>query len=280
MAPALQDTIAGVGIGLRHRHFREIIASRPAIPWFEVHTENFFAPGSAALRLLEEIRAHYPLSAHCVGLSLGSTEPVKEAHLAAVKHFIDRFEPALVSDHLSWGAVQGTHLPDLLPVPYTEEALTILVDNIDQTQNYLGRTILLENPSSYLALASSHIPEQEFYVSVAEYSGCGLLLDINNIYVTCTNQGLDAHAYLAAIPTHLVKEIHLAGYGSTTVGGQEVLVDTHGSPVHDPVWKLFDSVSERFAKVPVLIEWDTEVPELPVLLAEREKAAMRLAHRM
>ena len=268
----IPNPLHGVGIGLRHRHFREIIAEKPEIPWLEVHTENFFSSGSAASQCLEKIRKDYPLSAHCVGLSLGAAEPVSARHLAQVQNFIERFSPALVSDHLSWGSASGAHVPDLLPLPYTEEALSALVANIGRTQDTLKRRILLENASSYLRFADSALPEWEFFVEAAKRSGCGLLLDINNIYVSCHNHGWDAETYLAAIPPERVGEIHLAGYSVCEVEGQEIYIDTHGAPVYDPVWALFSRWVERFAHTPVLIEWDDAVPELSVLLSEKAKA--------
>lgn len=269
--------ISGVGIGLRHKHFQDILHQKPPVPWLEVHSENFFKPGNNACAWLETIRHDYPLSAHCVGLSLGSAQPVNQHHLNSLKLFIKRYQPALVSDHVSWSAVDNTYINDLLPLPYTEEALAALCRNIERVQEALRRPILIENPSSYLTFAESSIPEWEFFVSAAQRTGCLLLLDINNIYVSAHNHGFDAMRYLDAIPPELVKEIHLAGYTETKEEGQTVLIDTHGAPVYPQVWKLFENVSPRFAHAPALIEWDTDIPELPVLLNEAKKAEVILS---
>lgn len=267
------EAVQGVGIGLRHRHFDLFNGNaRPDVPWLEVHTENFFSSGSAASQHLLSIREHYPLSLHCVGLSLGSAEPVDATHLARVKECVERYEPTLVSDHVSWNMANHTHLPDLLPVPYTEEALEALVRNIQQTQEYLGRTILIENPSSYLSFTESHIPEPEFLMEAAKRSGCQLLLDINNIAVTAHNHGLDAAAYIDSIDPDYVKEIHLAGYAVQEVEGQARYIDDHGARVYPEVWELYDYALARLGAVPTLIEWDTHVPELAVLLEEKTKA--------
>lgn len=267
----MSGRLTGIGIGLRHKHLRRIMDEKPAIDWLEVHTENFFSAGSAASQCLEIIRQDYPLSAHCVGLSLGSAQPVSNEHLAQIKHFMDRFQPLLVSDHLSWGAMGGIHLPDLLPLPYTEEALHTLVQNIQRTQEALGRQILIENPSSYVTFSHSTIPEHEFLVSAALNSGCGLLLDVNNVAVSCYNHGWDAAAYLAAIPAALVQEIHLAGYSIQEMEGRRIYIDTHGAAVYPEVWELYTLALQQF-EAPALIEWDTDVPELEVLLSERDKA--------
>ncbi len=268
----IDRSISGVGIGLRHKHFRDILNQKPLIPWLEVHSDNFFKPESNACAYLEAIRRDYPLSAHCVGLSLGSAQPVNENHLNGLKRFMERFQPALVSDHVSWSAVDELYINDLLPLPYTEEALDALCRNIEQVQNELKRPILIENPSSYLSFTESSIPEWEFFVAAAERTGCFLLLDINNIYVSARNHGFDAFNYLKAMPERLVREIHLAGYTETIEEGQTVLIDTHGAPVYPGVWELFQSVAARFAHAPVLIEWDTDIPELSALMGEAKKA--------
>lgn len=267
-----KSEIHGVGIGLRHRHFKEILELKPDIGWLEVHTENFFSGGSAASQYLEEIRKDYPLSAHSVGLSLGSVDSTNETHLKNVKNFIERFQPSLVSDHLSWSGVDGTFLPDLLPVPYTKEALKKICENIETTQDYLGRQILIENPSSYLAFKKSKIPEWEFLAEIAEKTGCGILLDINNIYVSAHNHGFDSEQYLAAIPAEKVQEIHLAGFSIKEIEKKEVFIDDHGARVYMQVWELYKTAMKKFSDAPTLIEWDTNVPELSVLLEEKEKA--------
>ena len=264
--------INGVGLGLRHCHFERFINEKPDIAWLEVHTENFFSLHSPASNYLKKIREDYPLSAHCVGISLGSHELPKKEHLSKIKAFIDYFEPSLVSDHLSWSHTEGQHLPDLMPIPYTDEALNIVVRNIEFTQDYLKRQILIENPSSYLAFKGSYIPEHEFLVEAAKRAGCNLLLDVNNIHVSAHNHGFDAKEYISSIPAEMVKEIHLAGYSVNEIEGKEVLIDTHGAKVFNEVWELFAFVCEKLGSFPTLIEWDTDVPELEVLLDEARQA--------
>jgi uncharacterized protein (UPF0276 family) len=256
------------GIGLRSPHYREIFETRPDIGWLEVHSENYFGRGGQPLALLERLRGRYPVSLHGVGLSLGSADGLRHAHLAQLKALADRIEPALVSDHLCWGAIGDRHLNDLLPLPYTEEALDVVCANIGQAQDFLGRELLVENVSSYLQFSDSHIPEWEFVAEVARRSGCGLLLDVNNIYVSAVNHGFDALRYLDAIPAEAVHEIHLAGFDSN---GQ-CLIDTHGKPVAGPVWNLYGEALSRVGPVPTLIEWDTDLPPLSVLLDEARKA--------
>lgn len=276
MSNHAENKISGVGLGLRHQHFQEFIEDKPDVPWLEIHTENFFAAGSTASKYLEKIRMDYPFSAHCVGLSLGSANvdcSVRENHLQQVKATIERLQPALVSDHLSWSASDKVHyLPDLLPVPYTEEALGIMVQNIDHVQEVLGRQILVENPSSYLGYKDSPIPEWEFLNALVEKSGCGILLDVNNIYVSAHNHGFDAEFYLSQIPINTVQEIHLAGYDVRSVEGQDVYIDTHGCRIYDPVWELYIKAIYRFGCIPTLIEWDNDVPDLSVLMDEKSKA--------
>jgi len=268
--------LSGVGLGLRHKHFHTFIEQKPKVPWLEVHTENFISPGSTASKYLDIIRRDYPISAHCVGLSLGSASvdcPVREAHLQKLKATIARIEPVLVSDHLSWSASdQGHYIPDLLPVPYTDEALRVMCDNIDHVQQILRRQILVENPSSYLNYADSPIPEWEFLAELAQRTGCGILLDINNLYVSAHNHGLDAKHYLNSVPVAAVQEMHLAGYSVRNVEDRDIYIDTHGHSVYDPVWQLYKKALERFGAVPTLIEWDLDVPEFSLLMAEKAKA--------
>ncbi len=268
--------IAGVGLGLRNQHFQEFIEDKPDVPWLEIHTENFFNAGSTASKYLDTIRQDYPISAHSVGLSLGSSSTaceVREEHLQRIKSTIECLEPKLISDHLSWSASDKVHyIPDLLPVPYTEEALNIMVQNINHVQETLKRQILVENPSSYLSYKDSPIAEWEFLNALAEKSGCGILLDINNIYVSAHNHGFDAEFYLSQIPVKPVQEIHLAGFEIKKVEDQEVYIDTHSRPVYDPVWDLYIKAVQKYENVPTLIEWDSDVPELSVLMAEKAKA--------
>lgn len=272
--------ISGVGLGLRHRHFQEFIEEQPDVPWLEIHTENFFSQDSTAAKYLAKIRQHYPISAHCIGLSLGSANnacPVRAQHLQNIKATLDWLQPSLVSDHLSWSVSdQGHYLPDLLPIPYTEESLHVVIENINQVQNTLQRQVLIENPSSYLNFIDSPIPEWEFLSLVVKETGCALLLDVNNIYVSAYNHGFDALKYLENIPTGVVKEIHLAGYSIENIEGRDVYIDTHGHEVYDGVWQLYESAIQRFGAIPTLIEWDTDVPELATLLKEKNKAEVIL----
>ncbi len=259
---------AQAGIGLRAPHYREVLQRRPAVPWLEVHSENFFADGGYPHDVLSEVRSHYPLSLHGVGLSLGSADPLSVWHLAKLKDLVGRYQPGLVSEHLCWSSVDGSYLNDLLPLPYTEEALRHVAERVLQAQDALGRQILIENVSSYLQLAHSTIPEWEFLAAVAHASGCGILLDVNNIYVNARNHGFEPGDYLRAIPRGAVQEMHLAGF--TDEG--DILIDTHGAPVADAVWNLYVQAVRRFGRVPTLIEWDTDIPPLPVLLEEAARA--------
>jgi len=270
--------ISGVGLGLRHRHFQEFMADKPDVPWLEIHTENFFSQDSTAAKYLAKIRQNYPISAHCVGLSLGSATnacSIRAQHLQNIKATLGWLQPSLVSDHLSWSASDNGHyLPDLLPIPYTEEAFDVVVQNINQVQDVLQRQILIENPSSYLSYLNSPIPEWEFMSMLVQKTGCALLLDVNNIYVSAHNHGFDAQMYLENIPVTAVQEIHLAGYSVDNIEGKDIYIDTHGHRVYDGVWQLYEKTIERFGALPTLIEWDSDVPELSVLLDEKRKAEM------
>lgn len=266
---------ANAGIGLRPPHYAELIEHKPAIAWLEVHSENFFADGGKPHEVLEQVRSHYPLSLHGVGLSLGSTDPLNSWHLGKLKGLIDRYQPGLVSEHLSWNSVDKRYLNDLLPLPYTEEALQHIVTRIQQAQDFLGRQILIENLSSYLQFNDSTIPEWEFIREVAQRSGCAILLDINNIYVNAHNHGFDPNEYLKAIPIDVVQEMHLAGHSNEG----EYLLDTHSTPVCNAVWELYVRAIARFGPVPTLIEWDCDIPALQVLLNEAGKAQQILEAR-
>jgi uncharacterized protein (UPF0276 family) len=263
---------ANTGIGLRAPHHLHVLSESPAVPWFEAHSENYFAEGGSHVECLSRIRARYPLSLHGVGLSLGSTDPLNRGHLANLRRVIARFEPALVSEHLSWSSAGGRFANDLLPLPYTEEALRHVGSRITQVQDALGRQILLENVSSYLQFSASTMPEWEFVAGVAAESGCGILLDLNNVHVAAHNHEFDSREYLEGIPRHIVQEIHLAGFSRIDLDGDELLIDTHGSPVCDAVWELYRAALRRFGDVPTLIEWDTDLPEFDVLQAEARKA--------
>ena len=263
---------AKAGIGLRAQHHLAVLSDSPAAGWFEAHTENYFADGGAHVEALTRIRANYALSLHGVGLSVGSADPLDTLHLDRVRRAVNRFEPALVSEHLSWSSVGGRFANDLLPLPYTDEALRHVSARIAQAQDFLGRRMLIENVSSYLQFECSRLPEWEFVAGVAAESGCGILLDLNNIYVAARNFGFDAQRYLDAIDPGAVQEIHLAGHSAVDVEGQELLIDTHGTPVCDAVWNLYRAALRRFGDVPTLIEWDTDIPALEVLMAEAAKA--------
>lgn len=262
---------AGAGVGLRFRHHQEAMESHPAARWFEVHTENYMG-GGAAPRCLEAIRRDYPLSLHGTGLSLGSAEGLDLAHLARVRDAAERFDPELVSEHLSWSVVGGAYLADLLPLPMTEEALEVVCRNVERAQAHLGRRLLIENPSTYLQFRHSTIPEWEFLAQLAARTGCGLLCDVNNIYVSACNHGWDASAYLAALPPAAVGEIHLAGHALREIEGRTLRIDHHGSRVAPAVWTLYAEALGRFGAVPTLIEWDTDVPPLDVLIQEAARA--------
>jgi len=262
---------SGAGIGLRAPHVGELLATRPAVPWLEVHPENYMS-GGPALVLLEAVRREYPVSLHGVGLSVGTAEDIDARHMSRLRSLVDRLEPCLVSEHLSWSTAGGAYLNHLLPLPYTDETLGVVADHIDEVQNALGRRILIENPSSYLRFRHSSMAEPHFLAELARRTGCGLLCDVNNIYVSAWNVGLDAGSYLDALPVRAIGEIHLAGHAANDADGRTILIDDHGSPVTAPVWKLYQRALELFGSVPTLIEWDTDIPELSVLLGEASVA--------
>ena len=257
------------GIGLRAPHYRDILEQRPDLGWLEVHSENYFGDGGQPHDFLERLRDRYPLSLHGVGLGLGSTATLDAVHLGKLRRLIDRYEPGLVSEHLCWSAAGDRHLNDLLPLPYTEEALEHVCARMDAVQTALGRRILVENVSAYLRFRHSTIPEWEFLGAVAIRTGCGILLDVNNVYVSAVNHGFDAHEYLAGIPAVAVEEIHLAGFDDSG----PCLIDTHGRAVAQEVWALFRETIRRLGPRPTLIEWDTDIPALPVLIEEARTAA-------
>jgi hypothetical protein len=265
------------GIGLRAEHYRELVERRPPLAFIEVHSENYFGAGGAPLYFLEQARAQYPLSLHGVGLSLGSSDPLNLEHLRKLKTLIQRFEPALVSDHLSWSSVGGEFFNDLLPLPYTEESLAHFSARVTQVQDYLGRELLIENPSSYLQYTESAVPEWEFFGEIARTSGCGLLLDVNNIYVSSQNHGFDAYRYLQTLPAAAIREIHLAGYTVNRYPEGEMLIDSHNALVSEPVWDLYAHSVRQIGPRPTLIEWDTDLPPLEVLVGQAELANTILA---
>ncbi|MGA9852624.1 MAG: DUF692 domain-containing protein [Gammaproteobacteria bacterium] len=268
---------AKAGIGLRPTHFQQVLDEHPPVPWFEVHSENFFCAGGEMPHILDAVRRDYPVSLHGVGLSLGSSDRLHTEHLVKLKQLTERVEPALVSEHLCWGAVDNRHLNDLLPLPYTEESLDLMVSHVTAAQEFLGRRILLENVSTYLTYRHSTIPEWEFIAALAERSGCYILLDVNNVYVNATNHGYDAEKYIRAIPKQMVKEIHLAGFTRKEGLPVELLIDSHSRPVTDDVWQLYRLAIEHCGPVATLIEWDQDIPPLDVLLSEANKAK-RILH--
>jgi uncharacterized protein len=270
---------ATVGIGLRFPHHEQVLRERPRVGWLEVHAENYFG-GGAARRCLDAVRRDYPLSLHGVGLSLGSAEGLDPAHLGRLAALARETEAGAVSEHLSWSVLGGRYLADLLPLPMTEEALEVVCRNVLEAQEALRRRILLENPSTYIQYPHSTIPEWEFLRAVSERTGCGILCDVNNIFVSAANHGWSPLAYLDALPTAAVGEIHLAGHAVRRLeDGRELRIDDHGSRVCAEVWALYAEALRRFGPVPTLIEWDTDLPALEVLLGEAAQADELLSRR-
>lgn len=263
---------AKAGIGLKPQHYKEILESQPALDWFEAHTENYMGAGGAPHYYLEKIRRDYPLSLHGVGLSLGSDEALSLEHLNRIKAVVDRYQPGLVSEHISWSIHEGRYLNDLLPLPYTEESLTLVCDHIDQVQRHLQRQILVENPSTYLQFKMSNMEEPDFLNEVTRRTGCGILLDVNNVYVSCENHGWDAKAYMRRIRPERVGEYHLAGHALKKIKGRTIRIDDHGSNISHDVWDLFDYTLKHIGVRPGLVEWDTNIPSLMTLLQEAERA--------
>ena len=253
-----------VGIGLRQPHYREAFERQPALGFVEVHSENFFHEGGASLHALERARAAWPVSLHGVGLSLASGDEFAEAHLAKLARLVERVEPALVSEHLCWGGVGGLHFNDLLPFPYNRESLALLAARVGRVQDVLKRRILVENLSAYVEFRDSEMSETAFLAELASRSGCGLLLDVNNLYVNAVNFGFDPESRLAELPASAIGEIHLASHHV----GEDCLIDTHDARVCAEVWALYESACRRFGPRPTLIEWDAQLPALDVLLEE------------
>ncbi|MFO1128118.1 MAG: DUF692 domain-containing protein [Rhodospirillales bacterium] len=263
------------GIGFRHPHYGEIVATRPAVGFLEVHAENYMTAGPA-VRQLDTLRSHWPISLHGVGMSLGSARGLDRAHLDRFAALVTRVEPTLISEHLAWSVSgDGVYLNDLLPLPYTEESLAIVTANVGRMQNRLGRQVLIENPSSYLRFVHSTIPEALFLSELVRRTGCGLLFDVNNVYVTCQNLGGDPWRWIDDLPVGAVKEIHLAGHCVNDADGSRILIDDHGAPVAPAVWDLYEGAVRRFPFAATMIEWDSNLPALPVLLAEAAEADHR-----
>lgn len=258
----------GAGIGLRAPHYTALWERHPALALVEVHSENFFGDGGQPLAWLERFAGRYALSFHGVGLSLGSADPLDARHLSRLESLVRRFDPAFVSEHLSWSSIGARHANDLLPLPFTEEALAHIVERIARVQESLGRRILVENVSTYATFDESTLPEWEFVAETVRRSGCGLLLDVNNVWVNAANHGFDPHRYLEAIPVDCVEEIHLAGFERD----ENLLIDTHAQPVTTEVWSLYEEAVARFGRKPTVIEWDADIPPLGELLGEARKA--------
>ena len=271
MLPALP------GVGFKPEHFAAIRRDAEGIGFFEVHAENYMGAGGLPHAQLAAIRADFALSVHGVGLSIGGARGIDADHLARVRRLCDRYEPARFSEHLAWSSHGAAYLNDLLPLPYTDETLAIVCDHVDQVQEALGRQMLLENPATYLCFEASSIPETEFLAEVARRTGCGLLLDVNNVFVSCTNHGTDPRAWLAAFPLHLAGEVHLGGHDTDDLPFGPLLIDSHGAPVADPVWALYAEVVARAGPLPTLVEWDNDLPDWPVLRAEAVRAGAILA---
>ena len=258
----------GFGLGLRPDHYTDILSDRPRVDWFEAITENYLVPGGSPLHYLERVRSEFPVVLHGVSLSIGGTDPLDATYLRDLKLLASRIEPSWISDHLCWTGVNGLNLHDLLPLPYTEEALRHVVGRVRRVQDYLGRRILLENVSSYLTYSTSEMSEWEFLAGIAEQADCHLLLDVNNIYVSSVNHRFDPLAYLAGVPANRVRQIHLAGHQDN---GSHI-IDTHDAPVAPEVWDLYGHAVRRFGDVATMIERDDNIPELEVLVAELDTA--------
>ncbi len=260
-----------VGIGLRHPYYKDVLETDLDLGWLEVHPENYFG-GGINRHFLSLAAEKYPISMHGIGLSLGSDQPVSKDHLGNLKELVDLYNPFQISDHASWSASGNAHLNDLLPLPYTKETLARLSDNVARTQNFLGRKILVENPSTYVGFNNDEMSEFEFLNTLAEKTGCCLLLDINNIFVQSFNHGLDAVEYIDGINPAFVGEMHLAGHSEHQAGEHTILIDTHNNFVRADVWKLYEHAVKRFGVIPTLIEWDQNFPTLDILVSEADKA--------
>ena len=258
----------GFGVGLRRQHYSHVLDEHPAVDWFEVISENFMVEGGRALEVLEAVREHYPIAMHGVSMSIGSTDPLNRQYLRQLQDLARRFEPAWISDHLCWTGVGGRNLHDLIPLPYTEEAIRHVSARIRQVQETLERPMLIENVSSYMAFTDSTMTEWEFISAIAEQADCGILLDINNIFVSAFNHRFDANEYIDAVPAERVVQYHLAGHSDHGT----YLLDTHDHPIRDEVWALYERAARRFGDVATIIEWDDNIPEFAVLASASERA--------
>lgn len=268
MAARLDWPTLGFGVGLRSQHYQDVLDGRPSVDWFEVITENYMDTGGRPLDVLETVRRDFPIALHGVGLSIGSTDELDQGYLGRLKTLVERIEPALVTDHLCWTGVGGRTLYDLLPLPYTRETLDHVSARVGRVQDLLGRRILLENPSTYVRFDCSEMTEWEFLGALAERADCGILLDVNNVYVSATNHGFDPRVYIDSVPLERVAQFHLAGF--TDMGSY--LFDTHSAPVSDQVWELYRRAVQRFGPTSTLLEWDAEIPSFAQLCAELDKA--------
>ncbi len=260
-----------IGVGLRAPHLADVLASPRSAAFFEVHAENYMG-GGPARAALRQLRQDAPVSLHGVGLSLGTDGPINRAHLARLRSLVDEVQPFIVSEHLAWSGIDGFYLNDLCPTPYTAESLAVVAAHVDETQEALGMRVLLENPASYISFDQSSLDEAAFLVQLCSRTGCGVLLDVNNLYVASRNVGLDVHAYLRTLPPGAIEELHLAGHHRTDVEGFPFFIDDHGSAVEPEVWDLFAETIGAFGPRPTLIEWDSQIPRYEVLLAEAAKA--------
>lgn len=275
---ASQAIAARAGVGLKPEHYRAILDTGPDVGWFEIHAENYMGAGGPPHRFLSAVRERYPVSLHGVGLSIGAARPLDREHLTRLKLLNERYQPGLFSEHLAWSTHDSVFFNDLLPLPYTEDSAARVSEHIDQVQETVGRRMLLENPSTYLTFVEGTMGEIEFLTEVARRTGCGLLLDVNNVHVSATNQQTDAISYLDAFPVELVGEIHLAGYAPEDDGkGAPLLIDAHDRPIDPYVWGLYEHTIALAGPVPTLIEWDNDVPEWSTLFAEAQRADAVLA---
>jgi uncharacterized protein len=265
---------SGAGVGLRLPHLAEIVATRPSVPWLEIHPENFLA-NPHATELLLEVRRDYPISVHTVGVSVGSVGGIDHVHLGRVRTLVDMVDPVLVSGHLAWSTHDGEYLNDLLPLPYDEETLRLVAAHIDEVQEGLGRPYLLENPSSYVGFGTSTMSELDFLREVVHRTGCPLLCDVSNVYLSAHNMGYDAYAYIDGLPVEAIGELHLGGFTpeeDEADQGAKILIDTHATRIAEPVWHLYAHAISRFGAKPTLIEWDNEIPPFATLLTEAKRA--------
>ncbi len=264
----MPDTIQGFGLGLRRPHYQHVLEQRPDVDWFEVITENFLAPGGRPRTILRRVREHYPIVLHGLSFNVGADEPLDRRHLDRLKALIEDIDPVAVSDHLCWTGLDGYTSHDLLPIAYNDETLALVGDRVEQIQEHLGRHILLENPSAYVQFRGATMGEAEFINALTRRTGCGILLDVNNVHVSAYNLGFDPEAYIDTLDPTCVQQFHLAGH---THNGDH-LIDTHDQPVSDPVWALYDRACRRFGAVATLLERDDDIPPFPVLEAELQQA--------